>query len=598
MTCHRSFKTLRSGFLLLLISSIWSGAYGQNNKLEEIEMVNMGDGYRIFVQCSGPIKYSTELEESLPRLTIHLPNTTVNLTKNDLTYPHTPVRKISATQWEQSPPAVRIDIVLTHVLKFEIVQKMSTMIFVDLKETDSWLASDNGIGLRDGKASSLAMRKNAVDSRSSSYHRSISVNNGTSTHLPDVLSSNERISLEAKDVEITDVLRLLSKQTRLNIVALRDTGRVTVNLEDVSVKEALDMIAKANGYDYIIDGDAVLVKPRDKFQMGELQTKVFRLQYIEANNLKSTMSQVLSDQARIQVFYNDFQPVQKQQDVGGANPLAGPPSQAPSEKRRSSTVIVTDVPANIRQLEVMIGALDVPAPQIMIEAKLIEISPQADQKLGIDWSKTINAQIFREVLLPSGTPHRFSAEVPIDGGPVNFGTLNLGQYNAVLDFLNTNTNSKLVSNPRILAMDNQTATISVGANIPIPQINRGVGGQGDIVTFQYRDVNISLEVTPHVAGDQTISLHVNPIIEEIVGSVAAGENSAPITSRREVETVVNLKSGETMVIGGLIKESTIETISKVWLLGDVPLIGNLFRHQSKSKKQTDLLIFITPRLVN
>ncbi len=146
-------------------------------------------------------------------------------------------------------------------------------------------------------------------------------------------------------------------------------------------------------------------------------------------------------------------------------------------------------------------------------------------------------------------------------------------------------------------MDNQEAFISVGTTFPIPQITRGVGGQGDVVTFQYRDVSIALRVTPHVSDDETITLFVNPEIEEVIGQVTAGGNSAPITSRRTVKTVVNLKNNETMVIGGLIRESTIETISKVWLLGDIPLIGNLFRHKNKTKTQTDLLIFITPRLV-
>ena len=199
--------------------------------------------------------------------------------------------------------------------------------------------------------------------------------------------------------------------------------------------------------------------------------------------------------------------------------------------------------------------------------------------------------------MPSGVPQRQSAEIPLTGGSISYGTLTFDEYGAVIDFLNSNTNSKLISNPRILAMDNQEAFISVGTTFPIPQITRGVGGQGDVVTFQYRDVSIALRVTPHVSDDGTITLFVNPEIEEVIGQVSAGGNSAPITSKRSVETVVNLKNNETMVIGGLIRENTIETISKIWLLGDIPLIGNLFRHKSKTKSQTDLLIFITPRLV-
>jgi len=338
---------------------------------------------------------------------------------------------------------------------------------------------------------------------------------------------------------------------------------------------------------YIVKNEVILVKPRDKFEGPELETVVYRLKYVDANNLKSTVTQVLSPLAKIHVYYNSYQPEQTADEGGIGGKI----------KNRSSTLIVTDAPENIRQLNAMIAALDVPTPQIMIEAKLIEISPQSEQKLGIDWSKTINARIFREVILPSGTPERQLAEVPLTGGSISYGTLRFEEYTAVIDFLNTNTNSKLISNPRILAMDNQEASISVGTRFPIPQINRGVGGQGDVVTFQYRDVNIALRVTPHVSDDDTITLFVNPEVEEVIGQVSAGGNSAPITSKRTVETVVILKNNETMVIGGLIRENTIETISKIWVLGDIPLIGNLFRHKSKTKRQTDLLIFITPRLV-
>ncbi|MFQ5769730.1 MAG: secretin and TonB N-terminal domain-containing protein [bacterium] len=607
MKFYRLFKIPFLTFLVALFIYPCCKAWAQNYEIEEIELVNMGNSYRIFVQSSGAITYAHKLVDNPPTLQLYISNSTLNLKRNNLRYHNTLIKKITATQWKKSPAIVKIAIALAYPVEYEIIKKMDGLIYIDLmKESASsssydmnatravnpdsneenahvYLDESNSI-----PGSSLFKNPapaNSVETTKASKE-SNRTNNTTSESLPAPLSSKERISLEVKGAEITSVLRLLAKQTNLNIVAIRDTGKVTVNLVNVTIKEALDLVAKANGYDYVIAGNVILVKPREKFELGELQTKVYRLKYIDANNLKASASQVLSKQAKIQVFNQDFQPTE---DTGQG--------QKKNKKKRSSTLIVTDTPANIRQLEVMIAALDVPTPQIMIEAKLLEISPQNEEKLGINWSKTINAEIFREVLLPSGQPYHYSAEIPVDGGSINFGTLKIGEYNAVLDFLNTHTNTKLVSNPRILAMDNQKAVIKVGTNFPIPQINRGVGGQGDIVTFQYRNVDISLQVTPHVAEDQTISLYVNPIIEEITGEVVAGENRAPITSKREVETVVNLKSNETMVIGGLIKESTIETINKVWLLGDIPLIGNLFRHKTKTKRQTDLLIFITPRLM-
>ena len=178
------------------------------------------------------------------------------------------------------------------------------------------------------------------------------------------------------------------------------------------------------------------------------------------------------------------------------------------------------------------------------------------------------------------------------------GTLTTSEFSAVLNFLNSNTSTKLISNPRILAMDNEPSDISVGTNFPIPQINRGVGGQGDVVTFTFRDVTIMLRVTPHVTAGEAITMYVNPIIEEVTGQITVSGNTAPITTRREVDTVVKVKNGETIVIGGMIKEREVLTVDKVWLLGDIPLLGHFFQNKSSDKQQTDLVIFITPKIMD
>jgi len=115
--------------------------------------------------------------------------------------------------------------------------------------------------------------------------------------------------------------------------------------------------------------------------------------------------------------------------------------------------------------------------------------------------------------------------------------------------------------------------------------------------IQYKDVNIELRVTPHVSENKKIIMSVNPVIEEVTGEVVVDVNRAPITSKRAVHTTVSVKDGETIVIGGMIKDNTTVTTNKVFLLGDIPLIGPFFRHQKKEKKQTDLMIFITPHIV-
>ena len=139
------------------------------------------------------------------------------------------------------------------------------------------------------------------------------------------------------------------------------------------------------------------------------------------------------------------------------------------------------------------------------------------------------------------------------------------------------------SNPRILAMNNEESSISVGTTVPIPRIQRGSGGQGDMVTFEYKEINIQLNVTPHLGVDNEIIMYIAPIIKEITGWVEIGVQRAPITDKRSVNSIITVKNEETVVIGGLIKNHTKKVMKKVWLLGDIPLIGKLFQHEQYEK---------------
>ena len=405
------------------------------------------------------------------------------------------------------------------------------------------------------------------------------------------------ISMNYHDAELPNVLRLLSKQNHINIVAGKDvTGKVTVSLQNVSLREALDNILKANGYDYMVEGNVVLVKKIDANLPGEMVTKIFRLKYVDAKNVKKTLDHVKSKAGSIEVFDSYFekgQAANQRQTLGRQNQ-----QNVVASGSHSSVLIVTDRPEIVAQIGQLISQLDVAAPQIMIESKLVEMAPLHEDKLGIDWDKTLNASLMWQQMLPGGKAMPYSAMVDNPrSGQWTLGHLTASQFGMVLDFLKEKTDAKLISNPRITTTDDKEAVISVGTTVPIPQINRGVAGQGDIVTFNYKDVNIELRVTPHVSEKNEIVMLVNPVIEEITGEVVVDVNRAPITSKRAVHTTVTVRDGETVVIGGMIKDNTSVTTSKVWLLGDLPLIGAAFRHKHREKKQTDLMIFITPHIV-
>jgi type II secretory pathway component GspD/PulD (secretin) len=149
-------------------------------------------------------------------------------------------------------------------------------------------------------------------------------------------------------------------------------------------------------------------------------------------------------------------------------------------------------------------------------------------------------------------------------------------------------------------MDGEAATIQVQQVIPIQTINRFSEGAivQDIVTYQDEEVGISLRVTPHINNDSAITMEVNPIVQEIIGFTGPIENQRPITSERSVNTTVTVNDNQTIVLGGLLKESQIEVVEKVPLLGHIPILGALFTNRNTEVQTTDLLILITPRIVN
>ena len=169
----------------------------------------------------------------------------------------------------------------------------------------------------------------------------------------------------------------------------------------------------------------------------------------------------------------------------------------------------------------------------------------------------------------------------------------------MLDFLDQAGHSKLLSDPRITTLDNHEAEIKVTTIVPIQTINRFSEGGSvqDIVTFQDEEVGITLKVTPHVIGDGEMILDVNPTVAEIIGYSGSIDNQKPITSERSVRTRIKVNDGETAVLGGLLKENKIETEQRLFFLGSLPILGNLFRHKNAEVKTTDLLILISPKIV-
>ncbi|MBX7152759.1 secretin and TonB N-terminal domain-containing protein [bacterium] len=393
-------------------------------------------------------------------------------------------------------------------------------------------------------------------------------------------TSQTKLTMNFKDADILNVLRLLSRQNNLNLVASKEVkGRVTVHFNEVSLDDALETILKANGYDYYIEKDIIFVKPIDMERNASMASKVFELKYVDANDMKDALTPFLSKQGKMETLSRTKTGV--------------------TEEKRSSLLIVSDLQHNVVMMDSIIRRIDIMVQQLMIEVRMYETTLGDDQKVGVGLPTAITGKTFdaRNPDDPT-TPTTFTAIAPLEDKLQNLimGKLSVDRLLFSLNFLKTQTNSKLLSNPKLVTMDNQKAEISVGTAIPVQTISRNASG--DIITFTDKNVNVTLKVTPKINPDSMITLLIEPIIEDIIGYVGNDENRQPIISRRTAKTQVMIKNNESIVLGGLLKENEVDTKEKVWLLGDIPLLGKLFTSNTKEKKKTDLLIFITPHILD
>lgn len=404
-------------------------------------------------------------------------------------------------------------------------------------------------------------------------------------------------SLEFREVDIKDVLRQLAKQYSLNIVfSEKVTGLITVQLNKVTLEEALDSIITINGFVYSRRGEVIKVTTPEEAEREGKQTKLFKLNNADSTKLKETLSKVLTPNGSIEV------------------------------DTRSNSIVVTDSLSVINKIQAMIPSLDELTPQVIIEARLIETSLTTSEKLGIDWTTTMRATgASRKTTLPfnrdsadniqsilpeqtpgADFPSKLATAFPYTvKGDFTFGTLSFSDLQAVLDFLKSRTKTKLVANPRIVTLNNQKASINVGKVLSLPTYERNVTtGVMEITGWTTMNVGVNLEVTPQISPDGHIKLSIKPEVSSLVGyaSNREGVNEGPITSTRTAQTEVLMKDGQTVVIGGLVKDESLIIRKKVPILGDIPLLGWFFSRKeigssSSPTEKTDLLIFVTARII-
>jgi len=456
--------------------------------------------------------------------------------------------------------------------------------------------------------------------------------------------TGQKISLDLKGVEIIDVLKLLSQKSGLNFVAGRNvTGRVTIFAQDVDIWEAFERLLDANDLAYERQGALITVMTaRDyellygqKFQERK-RNAVIPLKFAKANQLatvlnqvKSTLGQVVVDEASNTVILNDV-PARLQEMQRLVRQLDQPTetkifslNYAEAEKlkekiqefltpgigvfsfdARTNKVVVTDLVDPIRRIEQLIRAFDEQEGEVLIEAKIVKVELTDEQSLGIDWQKLFDQVTDTQERLQARMHFRVLEDIvggTAKGAALKFSSVE-GDTQLVVEALKTYGKVETVSNPRLTVSNNQEAKILVGTKEAFVTTTTTVPATGSTVAapeVQFVDVGTKLFVTPNVKRDGHIQLKIRPEVSSVKSTVTSISNTViPIISTTEAETNVLVKSGTTLVIGGLIDTKTDRSRNQVPLLGDIPLLGAAFRSRKDTEKKTELVVFLTPQILS
>lgn len=387
------------------------------------------------------------------------------------------------------------------------------------------------------------------------------------THLEE--NPPERVTLNVYDGEIKEIISALAIQRQLDIaMAPEVSGKISVHLHEVSLSQALKAITQAGGFHFRKSGEMYYVyKPKEGEALldEETQIEIFRLEYAEVAKVQEILE-------------------------------ALPGMRLVKIHEPSKTIIVEDTPANIEKVKKVLRFWDRQPKQVLIEAKILEITLTDDMRLGVDWEAVLGdgglgTGGFSTGTLPTGGP---VSPVPSSGSGI-FGNLISGagtshQLTAALNALQGKTRIETISTPKILAIHGKRARVQVGGKqgYKVTTTNVGVATE----TIQFIDTGTILEITPYVDEHGNILLNVQPSI-----NAARIEEGIPVVNSTVVSTWLMAESGETVFIGGLIQDNETDIDNGVPCLGSIPALGLLFGQRSRGIGKSELVVLITPQII-
>src|SRR5438874_3129459 len=401
--------------------------------------------------------------------------------------------------------------------------------------------------------------------------------------------------------DVGQVLRLLARQAKINmVVSDQVTGTVTMRLEDVTALQAVAIIVKAKGLFMDQIDHVYYIKTATEKTAEPTESDSYQFSYSRAKDVSPLLASQLSSK------------------------------DTPQRDERTNTIFYRETRSNIDNIRKLLVTIDKPTKQVMIEARLVEVTANPQQSYGIDWSGVVGSASNGKTFQyggpttsssggGTGNNSTFNGAVgPLPlGNPNNpnflgsFGHLAFGQFailtvpqmSATLRLLNEDSDAEFLANPRVVTADNLQAKIEINRAQPVPQLNFNEQTATAVFGgFQDKKFGNTLIVTPSINKDNFVTLKVKPEISNKVGDstfVFAGATvTSPIIDTRTLESNVLIQSGDTLAIGGLLQDEVGKARNKVPLLGDVPVLGYLFQERLNSRTKRNLLVFVTPTIIN
>lgn len=431
-----------------------------------------------------------------------------------------------------------------------------------------------------------------------------------------------KINYNFQDIPVRPVLQLIAEESNLNIVVADTvTGNVTIRLVDVPWDQALDLILQSKGLDKRRQGNVIWVAPQAEIAKFEQDKEDAR---IALENRQDLVTEY------IRINYHSAEAIFKglteskglgsgnQQNQGQANTDSGflSPRGRLVADERTNTLMISDIPKKIEEMRRLINEIDRPVDQVVIESRIVVATESFARDLGarfgvsgrrngnnrgaLSGSLENNQNIINNGVtnVPGGLNFNMPAS-PTSGTAAGLAYTLLGanfSLDLELSAMQQNKRGEVLSNPRILTTNQREAVIRQGKEVGYVTITASTGGLAQ-PTVAFKDVLLELKVTPTITHDDRVFLNVNVTKNEVESWFESTVGRIPTIAKREINTAALVENGQTVVIGGVYEFTDADSVSKVPLLGDIPVLGNLFKNKSRNNEKAELLIFMTPKIL-